>query len=163
MKPGVIETYTGKMFNVLVPNLDDLDIVDIAYGLAAMPRWGGQSKTIISVAMHSIWVSGMVPEKFALEALMHDATEAYLMDMPRPIKMLLNEYQEIEWLLDQSIRRKYKLPLEMSPEVKEADNKVLEYEKNVLKGKYMVGFKTDRDAIAIEFIKRFEELTNTKV
>lgn len=157
---GVIETYTGRMLNVLDPNEDDIDIIDIAHGLASMPRWAGQSKTPISVAIHSIWVADLVPDEYKLEALLHDATEAYLMDMPKPIKQALPAYQRIEKKLDSVIRRKYHLPIGMSSTVKKADDEILEREHAHLKNQKMLGYDYSHDELVQAFMMNYEKHKN---
>lgn len=93
---GNIITYTGKLFNVLQPRPEDVDIQDIAHALSNSCRWGGHCSVFYSVAQHSVLTSLHVPPEHALWALLHDAAEAYLVDVPRPIKRLLPDYQEME-------------------------------------------------------------------
>ncbi|EOU9498135.1 HD family hydrolase, partial [Klebsiella pneumoniae] len=63
----------------------------------------------------------LVPQEFALEALLHDAAEAYMQDIPAPLKRLLPDYQVIETRVDAAIRKKFGLPAEQHPTVKYAD------------------------------------------
>lgn len=121
-------TFTGKAYWPLDPSVDDVDILDIAHGLSMLCRYSGQSRHFYSVAEHCVHVSYMVPRAFALEALLHDATEAYLGDMIRPIKHAMPEYKDMEATNDQVIRIKFGLPPYESPEVKEADNDILQAE-----------------------------------
>lgn len=83
-----IQTATGKQFWPFDPRPEDIDIVDIAISLSKQCRFGGHCKdgAFISVAQHSVEVSLHVPEKDALWGLLHDAPEAYLGDLKRPIK-----------------------------------------------------------------------------
>lgn len=84
---------SGNRFDLLDPEASEFDIFDIAHGLANVCRYAGQCRSFYSVAEHSILVSEIVPS-FAFEALMHDAAEAFIGDITRPLKALLPEYRE---------------------------------------------------------------------
>jgi hypothetical protein len=77
---------SGKIVWPLDFRPDDLDIEDIALGLTRQNRFLGQTRVAINVAWHSINLSHVVPKELKLAALVHDITEAYLMDIPRPLK-----------------------------------------------------------------------------
>ena len=81
-----ITTYTGKKFHYLDPQPDEIDIVDIAHSLSLTCRFSGHCREFYSVAEHSIRVAEIVPLELRLQALLHDAAEAYITDIPRPIK-----------------------------------------------------------------------------
>src|SRR5207248_1661023 len=68
------------------PRAEDICIEDIAHGLAMTCRYGGQCLRFYSVSEHSVLVSRLVAPEFAREALLHDASEAYIGDMIRPLK-----------------------------------------------------------------------------
>ena len=131
-----IQTYTGKCFWPLDPREDDVDIEDIAHSLSMICRFNGHCKKFYSVAEHSLHVSKLVPQEFALWGLLHDAAEAYVCDLPWPLKSSLPFYRDLEHNVLQSIGDKFNLewPLEMDiPRVvKEADNAMLALEKEVL-------------------------------
>jgi uncharacterized protein len=94
-----IQTYTGKQFWPLSPLPEDIVIEDIAHALSMQCRFGGHVRTFYSVAQHSVHVSLLVEPQYALWGLLHDAAEAYLVDLPRPIKKFSEMgllYQEIE-------------------------------------------------------------------
>lgn len=93
-----IKTFTGKKFHFLDPMPDDICIEDIAHALAFQSRFGGHVKQFYSVAEHSINVSKIAPRGWEMSGLLHDASEAYLVDIPRPIKRTLNleGYRTIE-------------------------------------------------------------------
>lgn len=116
-----ILTATGRHFDYLDPRPEDITILDIAQGLAAESRYNGHTRGFYSVAQHAWLTSQIVPPQFALEALLHDATEAYCKDIPRPLKELLADYQEIEARVDTTIRAAFGLPGSMAPCVKRAD------------------------------------------
>ena len=81
-----VSTYTGKQFFPLDPQQDQVDIEDIAHGLAYQCRFNGQTRYFYSVAQHSLIVAGLVPKRLYLAALLHDAAEAYMGDMVKPLK-----------------------------------------------------------------------------
>jgi len=104
---GWIYTYSGLKFNAFEPHNDQICIEDIAHALALNCRFNGHIHTHFSVAQHSIIISKLVPKEYALEALLHDAPEAYLTDVPRPIKRFLPECQEIEDNILEVILKKF--------------------------------------------------------
>jgi hypothetical protein len=91
-----IQTYTGRKFDVLNPRAEDVCWIDIAHSLAHQCRFNGHTKQFYSVAHHSVLASHHVPERFALYALLHDAAEAYIGDMPKPVKNLFPEFEALE-------------------------------------------------------------------
>ncbi|MEY7688119.1 HD family hydrolase [Citrobacter cronae] len=116
-----IQTLSGKHFNYLDIQQDDIVIEDIATALSHICRFAGHLPEFYSVGQHSVLTSHLVPQEFALEALLHDAAEAYLQDIPSPLKRLLPDYQVIEARVDAAIRQKFGLPREQHPTVKYAD------------------------------------------
>ncbi len=116
-----ILTNSGKHFDFADPQPDQIDILDIAQGLANECRYAGQCRVFYSVAQHSYLASQIVSHRNALEALLHDAAEAYCKDVPRPLKYMLPDYQEIEARVEGAIRERFKLPAQMTPDVKRAD------------------------------------------
>lgn len=95
-----IQTYCSRQFWVIDPRPDDFDIRDIAHALSLICRFNGHCLRFYSVAEHSILMAIYFLKKGqyanAYWALMHDCTEAYLCDVPRPIKPLLPGYKEVE-------------------------------------------------------------------
>lgn len=125
-----IQTHTGKQFFPLDPSPDQVDIEDIAHALSMQCRYAGHCDSFYSVAQHSVLVSRMVPQEHALCALLHDATEAYISDVPSPVKHGIKEFCDLEdriWRL--AIAPKFDLPQTLPKEVKEADYKILAVEK----------------------------------
>lgn len=119
--PYWIQTYTGRQYWPHSPSPADVDIEDIAHALSNLCRYTGHCARFYSVAEHSILVSKLVPPADALEALLHDATEAYLNDLSTPVKRGLPEYRELEARNDMAIRMRFQLPHEHAAVVKEAD------------------------------------------
>ncbi len=116
-----ISTFTGRKFWPLDPRPDEIVIEDVAHALSLQCRYGGHCKVFYSVAEHSVYVSELVPKRLALCGLLHDATEAYLVDLPRPIKHHMSQYQEMEARLWVDLAARFGLPLVMPKEVHEVD------------------------------------------
>lgn len=124
-----IYTNSGKHFNLINPQPEQICINDIACGLSNICRFTGQLNEFYSVAQHSVLASHIVPPEFAFEALMHDAQEAYLGDVSSPLKGLLPDYRRIERVVEMVIRMNYGLPVVMSSVVKHADLTLLATER----------------------------------
>jgi hypothetical protein len=128
--PKWIRTYTGKRFFPLDPIPEAVDIEDIAHALSNQCRFSGHTWNFYSVAEHSVFVShtvkalgGSVVEQ--IQALLHDASEAYAVDVPTPVKRQIVGYADIEDRLMRTIFRKFGLPEEMPDIIKEADEILL--------------------------------------
>ena len=120
-----IQTYTGRQFYPIEPRPEDIDIVDIAHSLAMQCRFNGHCRLFYSVAEHCVRVSRAVSPKFALWGLLHDAAEAYVCDMPRPVKQNLPEFSRMEDRLLEVIIRHYGLAWPMPAEVRHFDDVLL--------------------------------------
>ena len=127
-----ITTITGKHIDFANITPDQFCIKDIAAGLSNTCRFTGQLANFYSVAQHSVYVSQIVPPEFALEALLHDATEAYMGDITSPLKAMLPDYKAIEKRVDAAIREQFGLPPVMPVEVHDADLVMLATEKRDL-------------------------------
>jgi len=131
-----IQTVSGRRVNPFEPDPDELDPDDIAQALANQCRFGGHSRVFYSVAQHSAIISDLVLERggspeAALAALLHDAAEAYLVDLPHPLKHrseLGPPYRRAEALLEQAIRERFGLPADV-PEIKPIDRALLAAER----------------------------------
>ncbi len=121
-------TATGRAFYPYDMRVEDFCIEDIAHALSLLCRYGGHCKKFYSVAEHSVLVSRMVPKEHAFAGLMHDATEAYLVDMPRPIKIGFPQYKEMEAKIWELICRKFDIDPVLPHEVEVADGEVLWHE-----------------------------------
>jgi len=115
------QTYTGKACWLMDPRPDEICIEDIAHALALQCRFNGHVTVFYSVAQHSVFVSEIVPKPFALAGLMHDATEAYLGDMVKPLKWSMPAYRTAEKVFWRVIAAKFGLHEKVDPAVKVAD------------------------------------------
>jgi hypothetical protein len=131
MSPTIL-TRSGINFNLVEPDGGQIEIEDIAHALSHICRFTGHTNRFYSVAEHCIRASEHVAPEHALEALLHDATEAYLGDVSSPLKALLHEYRLIEFRLDCVIRERFGLPLKQTPAVKQADLAMLATERHHL-------------------------------
>ena len=126
----------GKLFDVECPDPAMIRLGDIAHALSNLCRWGGHSSHFYSVAQHSVAVSELLPKRLALAGLMHDAAEAYLIDIPRPLKSMFPRYYEIEKNLLSVIGQHFGIDDlftgELPPPVQYADNIELQVEENAL-------------------------------
>jgi len=125
-----ILTHSGKLLDPFNPNPDTIELNDIAISLSRQCRFAGHTKTFYSVAEHSVRVCDIVSDKYKLTALLHDASEAFLLDIPKPLKHRMPEYLEAEDNLMKVIAQKFGFIYPLPEEVKEADNHILRNEFN---------------------------------
>ena len=135
--PGpYLQTVSGRWVNPFDPDPDQIELPDIARALANQCRFGGHCRTFYSVAQHCVLVSELIEEEGgssedALAALMHDAAEAYLGDLPHPIKHrseLGARFIDAEKPLERVIRDRFAIT-HSSPEVKRIDRALLATER----------------------------------
>jgi hypothetical protein len=127
-----MQLHSGKRFYPLDPRAEDIDPEDIAHALSLLCRFGGHIDRFYSVAEHCVLMSRAVSPENALAALLHDATEAYVVDVPRPVKRYLPDYQRIEDSVWVAIARRFGLRRELPLEVHQADTRILLNEKMTL-------------------------------
>jgi 5'-deoxynucleotidase YfbR-like HD superfamily hydrolase len=127
-----VSTYLGNRFYPLGPRIDRVAIEDIAHGLAFQCRFNGQTCEFYSVAQHSLVVASLVGDELKLAALLHDAAEAYLGDMVKPLKLLLPAFAAIEDRVTEIIATAFKLDFGNYRPIKEADLVALATEKRDL-------------------------------
>jgi uncharacterized protein len=135
--PGpYLQTVSGRWVNPFDPDPSQLDAGDIARALANQCRFGGHCRVFYSVAQHSVLVSELVEQnggdaEDAFAALMHDATEAYLGDMPHPLKHrspLGAAFKAAEDRLEWALREHFAIKPDV-PEIKRVDRALLATER----------------------------------
>lgn len=127
-----VSTFSGNRFYPLEPRIDHIAIEDIAHGLAYQCRFNGQTHEFYSVAQHSLIVSSLAPTDLRLAALLHDAAEAYLGDMVKPLKVLLPEFAAIEDQVSAMIATAFGIDFSDYGPIKRADLIALATEKRDL-------------------------------
>jgi len=127
-KTDCIRTYTGKYVNVFEPTEDMICIEDIAHALSNQCRFAGHTQSFHSVAEHSLLCSFSSVHSLKLQALLHDASEAYFVDIPTPIKNHMPEYKAIEHKLMCIIAKKFCFEWPMHEMTANIDKDVLSYE-----------------------------------
>lgn len=130
--PTEIQTFTGKVIDLGLVTEEDIDILDIAHALSLINRYTGHTIAPYSVAQHSVHVSRLVADEHALWGLLHDASEAYLGDVSRPLKSMLPDYKRLEEMVQRAIADRFALQWPIPAEVKAADNVALMAEKRDL-------------------------------
>lgn len=131
-RPESISTWHGRI-EPLHPSQDDVDVQDIAHALSRLCRYNGHVGGFLSVARHSLWVSERVytqtnsNAELALSGLLHDGAEAYLSDVPRPVKRApeMAVFRELDAKMDQTVMEHFGLPFPIPEVVMEADRYVL--------------------------------------
>lgn len=171
-----IQTVSSRMFDVVNPDVSMVDIDDIAHSLSMLCRFNGHGTQFYSVAEHSVHVSHEIDPDMALAGLLHDAAEAYLGDVPSPLKKQLPEFKAFEDRVEVVIGQAFGIDAELFKcvELKRADIQVLVDEKEVLMAPspspWPAGAPAPKNPERImawnpqkscdEFLKRFQQLTN---
>ena len=180
-KAGNIITYTKVRMNPLSPQPEEISIYDIAHSLSYMCRANGHIKHFFSVAQHCINCSHEAKargesEKVQLALLLHDASEAYIADITRPVKHNLTKYLEIEADLQSIIYVTFGIKALSPDEIKIigeivnvvlhhefihlADEKIFTEEPEIV-GNYTFEFREFKD-VENEYIDIFKDLTAKK-
>lgn len=162
-RPGSISTFTGRM-DPLDPIADEINIADIAHALSRQCRYNGHCAGFLSVARHCIWVMDYLAGEghgasIQLAGLLHDAAEAYVGDMVRPLKLTpeMKAFRDADQKVDAVIAEKFGIPHPMCEPVAEADRYVLvEMELPDLRYTWFGSYEDDEKM----FLYHYERLTN---
>ena len=125
-------SHSGQCFNVREPRPEQILLEDVAHHLAHTCRFGGAVREFYSVAEHCVYVSRLVPPELAPLALVHDAAEAYLGDVIKPLKNCLPEYQALEHVWEAAIAKRFGFESLKHPLVKDADVAAVQAERRDL-------------------------------
>ena len=132
-KEAWLQTFSGRRVSVLNPSPNQIAFEDICVAISKQCRFNGHATHFYSVSQHCVIGAELAKERFgediAKEFLLHDATEAYVGDLIRPVKCMIPQFKEIEQRFWKAIAIKFDLPLIHSPEVKYLDNVMLAWEK----------------------------------
>lgn len=168
---GYITTYTGKHFDPMQPEADAIDIRDIAHALSLTCRGNGHVKNFFSVGQHCVYCAKEAEargysKRVILGCLLHDASEAYMSDVPRPFKVVLTEYVQAEDVLLDLIYTKYLGSTLCEAEkklVSEIDDDILYYDMIELLNVPQEG-PVPNIKIALDYsVKPFEDIEETYV
>lgn len=133
LNPGEVDkawigTFSGRRFHLLDPQPSEIDIFDIAHALSQQCRYTGHTRFHYSIAQHSCYVAQLVPKEMALAALLHDASEAYLSDLSRPVKRYTpigEVYREVENRIQGVINKVFSTGDTEHPLIKLADRQLM--------------------------------------
>lgn len=134
VKENSIQLYSGKYFSPLNPDINQIDIEDIAHSLSMQCRFTGHCTKFYSIAQHSVLVSRSSYKEDALYGLLHDASEAYLTDLSSPLKRTgqFENFINFEKRLQETIYKRFGLRGEVPTSVKVADLRLLATERRDL-------------------------------
>lgn len=122
-----IVTYTGERFFPMDPRPEEISIQDVAHALSNICRFGGHVSKFYSVAQHSVLAAmktSAAGNQVALWALLHDASEAYLGDMVKPLKNSMPAFEAVEAKVMLAVTKRFGLDPVEPPEVKAIDRQL---------------------------------------
>lgn len=124
-----IQTAMGRQFWPMDPRPHEIFIDDIAHALSMLCRFGGHCLRFYSVAEHCVLLARAAEPPIKLWTLLHDAPEAYVLDVPTPLKPMLSNYKQVEARIMQAIAFRFHLHCGLPPRVKELDRAILSAER----------------------------------
>lgn len=122
---SAIQAYSGQFVWPADLRPEDIRIEDVAHALAHQCRYSGHTERFYSVAQHSVLCAIMAPEEHRKWALLHDAGEAYLVDIPRPIKKMIPGIYALEQQIDRAVALRFNLPWPRPEIIQEIDDRML--------------------------------------
>lgn len=162
IETGIIQTLSGKQFNLLEPTPEMIDIHDIAAGLANKGHFSGLTPSFFSIAQHCVMVCDefsfwdfSIDPKLKLLALLHDAAEAYIGDVIKPLKVRIPQFAEIEENIMKVICTKYGMDYSSLHLIKSTDLFIQEVEYNAFYNEGRITYMNPKQA-KLEFLDRFK-------
>lgn len=130
---GYFNAFSRQKISLYRPDQEAIRLEDIAHALSNICRFGGHTKRFYSVAQHSCLVSYLAPAQLRFAALMHDAAEAYLGDVIKPLKHILNSidgpcYRVLEERFEHAIAKRFGIDAGLFKQVKPYDMQAVEIE-----------------------------------
>jgi hypothetical protein len=161
---GCIRVHSGIYVNVTDFKKEHVLLDDIGHALAMLPRWGGHCAFPYSVAEHCIigsYDDSLTTNEERLAFLMHDSSEAYMLDIPTPIKELFPLYYELEHSIMNVISQVLLFEYPLSEKTKVVDKNMLYSEwDTIIINKYRICEQMEHMQIKKMFIDRYNELKN---
>lgn len=132
--PYSIRTRSGAFLSFENPSHEAITLEDIAVALSRAPRFNGHTDPFYSVAQHSVYVARLMKGDAQLKGLLHDASEAYLADVPTPAKRLMPDYYKLEAKVMDAVATKFSLNsgFQHDADVAQADRAMLFMERDVM-------------------------------
>lgn len=147
-----IQTYTNKQFWPLDPRADEIHLLDVAAGLANECRFGGQCQIFYSVAEHSVLIAMYAIKEMGVSArdaralLFHDASEGLgLKDIPRPVKVFLPGYKEIEHRVMLAVAERFRFDWPLPTSLKSLDERIGLTEERSIMGPPPAAWRTQQE------------------
>ena len=163
IQSGIILTLTGKHFNLFEPKPEMIDIRDIAAGLSNKGHFSGLTPSYFSIAQHCVMVCDefafwdfFIDPKLKLLALLHDAAEAYIGDMIKPLKVRLPAFSEVEDNIMKAICAKFGLDFSSLHLIKPTDLFIQELEYNAFYREGRITYMNPEQSRKV-FLDRFKE------
>jgi hypothetical protein len=166
-----IETHSAKYFQYLKRNPENIVIEDIAHALSQICRFSGQCKEFYSVAQHCCIVHDVAPSHLKLDGLLHDASEAYISDIPRPVKTIVYQIKELETFIQMQVAQRFKLSFPYKSQIEILDTQLMLAEAQQLFRQKVAWWVEGMDPLDVivtpcwnpkiaetEFLKRFDKL-----
>ena len=170
-KHGYITTFRGQKFYYDSEDTQSINIEDIAHALANTCRFSGHSLDFYSVAEHSVWVSKLCDDP--IEGLLHEGEEAYLCDLPSPLKRILPDYRAMQDRVRKRVCEAFQLTYPFSEDLKDCDWAQLKTEaKSLLVAHFpfedfptkkvspYVPLCLDPEEAEVQFLRRYHEILN---
>ena len=177
----LIRTWSGVFFSPLEPHPEDICPEDIAHALSLLCRANGHFRCFYSVGQHCLACEAEahaagLPRSVRIACLLHDASEAYISDITRPVKLGLPEYRVIEKRLQDTIYRRFGIDPEDSAvmsEVSRIDDTMLYHEFLALGGCALFDEAPPKitdpefafrpvDEVEVQYLKTLRELLNSE-